>query len=215
MYYGLNGESSKTYKEINDTLGIKNSFNIINYLPNTLERIIEKRSSQREQILNLIKEYGKENVIEYINELKNPSRQILELLLGLNNNSPLNYKEINKELNITNSPSLINQEIKKMSILLEKQRNEGFNKSHLFKKRKMLFKKLIKSTSTKKITLAFTNLSEEESNIINLYFGLNGKDILTSNEMCQTFNMDRQTMESKIKAIINNINIFVLNSRKK
>ena len=235
MYYGLQGKEKKSGIEIGELIGVhrSNIFNLIKtfneYLDVKLNNskgdilYFESRFKKLEVILRglktgenskkfveLVDSFGIKEVEKSVSILDEKQQKIINLYFGLNGNQIIGKDEMVKHLG-NNISMYVRKSLDKMNdYLLNNQK-----KIEVIKEKKKHFKSLLVVKEEKKVKDAINQLSDKEKIILYLYFGLNGKDILTAEELCDKLGINEDILREKLKDIIDKLNKIIVNKFKK
>ena len=200
LYFGLENNSPISMKEIQRKLKVPNVSSCITQTLDRLERLLKKEPKKenvpksKEKFINLIELYGKEDVMNAVNQLNDKCKTIVTLYYGLGKAYPMLQKEIDKKLKINDSRKWLYYSLKQIENFLinpkinpSKKISELSKTEKLIRERKKTFKSIVKCNDSNKINEALNKLDKNELELIYLYFGLNNIYILEKNELCDKF----------------------------
>ena len=189
---------------INSAITYSFSF-IKGLLSNKKEIVKEKQETDRKDKFNkLINKYGEHGVYNILGTLTEAEQAFLAMYYTLGNIKNYTLDEISKKINVDE---------KKLSFLEEKILEKVIsildnNKKTLIDKMRRKFFEDVTIEDKSKIKDAIKSLKDNEIKWIATYYGLNGKDIMTIDEMSKRFNLDKKAIENYIANIIKKLNSY-------
>ena len=214
LYYGLEGEkltlNELAEKYDTDVYSINS---IISYGLLRIKELLSKepkrvvnavKQNRDEKFLALVNKYGREVVIKCIGQLNESEKAFLIMYYGIGTKKQYSLKEISERINVEKNGFQILEEgiLKKMVPML---------RPTLIKIKQEEFKGLVKDNS--KLMRIKEILTKGELNLLGSYYGLNGKDIMTTSEICDMLNISVDNLNKHIRQIIYKINNFNIGGR--
>ncbi len=208
LYYGLKDECLN-YDEIAEKykVSVEEVIEVIEEIINQLRGLgMPKDEGRDSNFKKLISKYSKTIVKDSIGELSESEKAFLVMYYTLGNGETYTLPEISKIIGV-DEDKLILLEKK----ILEKLEITMSSKEKISIKRKEFFAKF---TDKKELKRVLKTLNEKELTIISLYYGLNGKEILTKEELCKKFRVKESEFEKVIEEIIAKININISSTKR-
>ena len=198
LKYGLNGKEKKEAKEISEILNTssKNILSRIIRIKQQILKNLEKGKCKRKNIFDFYPEYTEKQILGAITTLSLKKQKIIELKYGLNGNAEHENEEIAKILDLPLEKIVI--EIRNIKKQISKRLEQGKFK------RKTIFD-LYPEYSEEQILGAIKDLTKENQQIIELKYGLNGKEYTELKEMSKILNLSTKKINIRFSAIENQI----------
>ena len=210
LVFGLDGESL-SYKEIAFRFGVKEHVinNTVFYSVKKIQNILKGEDEKKPKLEKLINKYDNELVQKSIDKLSKTKRGFLVLYYTLLNKKKYALNEISNILGINEDDLLVIEE--KVINELEEYLKEEYKIIRISEMKKE-FNLQINNKNNLKIIKEI--LTTEELKLIGIYYGLNGKDIMSEEELSKKLNVDKEKILCAIKNIINKINTYQKGGRK-
>lgn len=198
LYYGLEDECL-TMKEVAKRFNIEEA-HVNYYLESRIKRILNilehpdgDKGSNKEEFYGLFKGYS--------------ARQIKQAMMGLNRKSfdaIVMYYGLNGE---AKSLDYIAKKYNSYKSVVSETINKGIKtiRNGIIENMKQRFLVDVNGEDIVIIKKAMKNLNENDIKLISLYYGLNGKDIMSKLEMSEKFNVDEAAVEKRINEILETI----------
>jgi len=194
LKYGLNDNKVVETSEIAEQLGltVKNINSRLWAIRIQIKERLEKGITQKETIFDLYPEYSEEQVLDAISRLSVKNKKMLELAYGLNDNKQLESKQIAQSLNVTTN-YIIHQLNSIKSQIKRRLENEQLKDNDIFK--------YFSEYTQEQILLAISMLKSESRNIIELKYGLNGKEKTSDKELQKILSLNTNRVGARIYSI--------------
>ena len=98
--------------------------------------------------------------------------------------------------------------------MLEDFLQNEVNKS-MIKEKQELFEKMLVIPSKRKVNDALKYFNAFERNLLYLYYGLDGENLLTTKQIGQKFGINEQFVEIEVSKLVERINDYIINKSKK
>lgn len=210
MSFGLENDCM-TYREIGANLGISPSavYCAISSSIKKIKDILEGKDDRRGKFDKILSRYGEELVKTVIKQLNDSEKGFLVLYYTLGNVKKYSLSEISNIIGVNEDKLGIIEE--KILEKLEEKLKEEYKKVKIEKMKKEFQLQIVNKNNLKYIKEI---LSKSELNLVGLYYGLNGKDIMSIDEFSERLNVDKETVSSMIKEAIRKINTYTIGGRK-
>lgn len=200
LYYGLQDGVCLDYDQIAEkyNIPVEEVINIIEENVNQLRGVSSKEGTRDSSFKNLTKKYNDSTVKEALNELSESEKAFLVMYYTLGDVKAYTLSDISKKIGVDESKIT----------LLEKKILEKFEKTLIIKtaikqKKKEFISLIIDKKEMKK---ALKSLEERALMIVSLYYGLNGRDLLSKKEICEKFKIKENDFDKLIKDLLDQIN---------
>jgi len=194
LKYGLNDNKVVETSEIAKQLGltVKKICSRLGAIHIQIKGRLEKGITQKETIFDLYPEYTEKKVLDAISRLNVKNQKILELAYGLNDNKQLEPKQIAQSLNVTTT--YISHQLDSIKTQIKRRlENEKLKDNDIFK--------YFSEYSPEQILLAISMLRSENRNIIELKYGLNGKEKTSDKEIKKILSLNSNRINARIYSI--------------
>ena len=157
LYFGLEGNEKKTYKEINKILEINYSKQLVNKALKDIEEDLtnsnrdNKYIKSKKKFKKLIDQYGERKVLESIDLLNDKCKKVVNLYFGLVNNQQVSQKKISEILDIDDINKIIYYSLDRMKCFLEKEKdvsNKKLLSDFLIRNDRKAYEKLMEKNQT-------------------------------------------------------------------
>lgn len=210
-YYGLNGYEVTSKKDLVEKYGFSN-VTINNSMKKDVVRIKDildgvNLDESQEKLLELLECYGVSDFERVVKNLDGYEIRLLSLYYGLYGCKEFSVKELAKKMRVSEieAREIINNTNLKLADCLEKKvkMNNVIN-------RKLMFRKKIKTENLDAAIRAMDFLSSQEAKIIFLYYGLDGKTLLSNKEISELFQVNEDEVEAIVENAIDNFKNILL-----
>lgn len=222
LYYGLDGTNPKNSQEIGDMYGVKARSiettkrwymnKIISFLESKSDdyTLLKKTDQKTKRIRTLFAKYGEEETLKVIETFGEKEKNILLMYFGISGYEQKSAKEIGELYNL-NSKSIEDMIFNRMQILekLLSKPDATYQKGSKKKGRRLY--ELYSKYGEEAVLNAIKQLKDNEQKCLNMYYGINGEEEKSAEEITQmlgvalvTFNASIKRYFDKIENIINN-----------
>ena len=207
LYYGLHNNVCLDYDQIAEkyNISVEEVIDIIEENVNQLRGVSSKEETRDNSFKSLIKKYNGSIVKEALSELSESEKAFLVMYYTLEDVKTYTLSDISKKIGVDESKIT----------LLEKKILEKLEKTLIIKteikQKKKEFMGLI--SDKKEMKNALKSLEEKELMIICLYYGLNGKDLLSKEELCKKFKIKENDFDKLVKTLFEKMNKNILIKR--
>lgn len=200
LYYGLK-EECLDYDEIAKkyNMSVDEVVEVVEENVNQIRGIGATKDDNREaNFKKLLSKHNESIVRDAIDELTDSEKAFLVMYYTLGNFETYTLSEISKRVGVDENKLVILEKR-----ILEKLKNTINTKEEIKAKRKEFSSKV---SDKKELKKALKPLNERELMIVSLYYGLNGKDILTKDELCKKLKIKETEFDGLVEEIICKIN---------
>jgi len=194
LKFGLNGNKAISFENIAKQLNLEIDYIKIKFqqIKQQIKRRLEKKMFKKESIFDLYPEYSEEQILGAIDTLNSKNKKIIELKYGLNGNEFLETNQIAKYFNTTVAA------INSFQWSIEKQIKRRLEKG-IFKKESIF--DLYPEYTKEQILGAISTLNSKNQKIIELKYGLNGRECRENPEIAKEFNIQSSEVSKTINSI--------------